>query len=109
MATRDLIARMLTAPENRIHCEQIKKHQLFDDIQFETNILRRQTTPYIPPLKCPTDTSNFDSFSSTESSLNISTDVDEIDSLGFIGFNYRRFFTNIEPTNFVESFVMNEI
>lgn len=99
---------MLTSPENRINCEQIKKHTFFDDVQFETNILRRQKAPFIPPLKCPTDTSNFDSFSSKESSPNIPADVDEIDSLDFIGYTFRRFFTSIEPTNYVESFVMNE-
>lgn len=108
MTTGDLLAKMLTSPENRINCEQIKQHQLFDDIQFETNILRRQTAPHIPSIKGPTDTSNFDTFSSKESSINMPTDVEEIDSLGFIGFTYRRFFTSIEPTNFVESFVMNE-
>lgn len=93
VATSDLLAKMLTSTENRINCEQIKKHQVFDDIKFETNILRRQTAPYIPSLKGPTDTSNFDTFRSKETSPNIATDVDEIDSLGFIGYTYRRFFT----------------
>lgn len=80
---------MLRPPINRINCEQIKKHKFFDDVQFETNILRRQKAPFIPQLKCPTITSNFDGFSSKDPSPNIPADVDEIDSLDFIGYTFR--------------------
>lgn len=61
----DLILRLCCGPEDRLGkngVDEIKKHSFFANIDFDSQpaSLRRQPAPYIPEIKYPTDTSNFD-------------------------------------------------
>lgn len=62
-AAEDIIYRLLTNPEDRLGREtdgdEIKAHPFFSDIDWSTG-LRKQPAPYIPTIRHPTDTSNFD-------------------------------------------------
>ncbi len=58
----DLILKLCCGPDERIGkngADEIKRHPFFSSIDFEGG-LRKQTAPYIPEIKYPTDTSNFD-------------------------------------------------
>lgn len=108
MAASDLILKLCTSSLERIQCHEIKSHLFFNDVHFDAKVMRRKPAPHIPSLKSPTDTSNFDAINLNRSCDSNELSNENIESPGFIGFTYRRFFTSIEPTNFVESFV-NEI
>lgn len=58
----DLILKLCTSPENRLGstgADSIKAHPFFVGFDFTANI-RKTVAPYIPLIKYPTDTSNFD-------------------------------------------------
>ncbi|XP_015793229.1 serine/threonine-protein kinase LATS1 [Tetranychus urticae] len=58
----DLILKLCCGPEDRLGkngADEIKKHAFFSSIDFDGG-LRKQKAPYIPKIRYPTDTSNFD-------------------------------------------------
>ncbi|RWS31454.1 serine/threonine-protein kinase LATS1-like protein [Leptotrombidium deliense] len=58
----DLILKLCCGPEERLGrngAEEIKAHPFFESIDFDGG-LRKQAAPFIPPIRHPTDTSNFD-------------------------------------------------
>lgn len=55
----DLIYKLCIDAENRLGSNGIKSHSFFEGFDFGPN-LRMMEAPYIPPLKHPTDTSNFE-------------------------------------------------
>lgn len=58
----DLILKLCCGPEERLGkhgADEIKKHPFFSSIDFEGG-LRKQKAPYLPKIRYPTDTSNFD-------------------------------------------------
>ncbi|XP_074601235.1 uncharacterized protein LOC141855200 isoform X5 [Brevipalpus obovatus] len=58
----DLMLKLCCGPEERLGrngADEIKKHPFFHMIDFDGS-LRRQKAPYIPKIRCATDTSNFD-------------------------------------------------
>jgi serine/threonine protein kinase len=59
---RDLLSRLLMKDPTQRLCdpEKIMKHEFFASIDWERMYKREVTTPYIPVLKDPTDTSHFD-------------------------------------------------
>lgn len=89
----------------RAGAEEVKSHQFFSSIDFEKG-LRRQQAPYIPKIRCPTDTSNFDpidperlhnSSSSGDSNENNASHWFDMGNKqenehGFFEFTFRRFF-----------------
>jgi hypothetical protein len=56
---KDLIFKLCTSSENRLSADGIKAHPFFRNFDFGPR-LRRSQAPYIPPIKDPTDTSNFE-------------------------------------------------
>lgn len=77
--------------------EEVKSHEFFRGIDFAD--MRKQKAPYIPEIKHPTDTSNFDpvdpdKLRSNDSNLSSGDDIDLNDRQfhGFFEFTFRRFF-----------------
>ena len=101
-AATDLIIKLCCGAEERLGrngAVEIKSHQFFKDIHFEG--LRRQKASYIPVIKHPTDTSNFDPIDSEESLSDSDTDDVPKSSCyengkhpehAFYEFTFRRFF-----------------
>ncbi|XP_076037645.1 serine/threonine-protein kinase warts [Oratosquilla oratoria] len=59
---RDLILNLCTHPENRLGrngAQEVKAHPFFSGMDLEGG-LRKQPAQYIPKIRFPTDTSNFD-------------------------------------------------
>ena len=110
---RDLILRLLTSPERRLGkngAKEVKEHPFFASIDFEKGV-RRMRAPYIPKIRYPTDTSNFDpvdddrlrdSDSESESEYaaqSNTTGSDDSEHPGFFEFTFRRFFDGYGPSN----------
>lgn len=101
----DLILKLCCVAEHRLGKngpEEIKRHPFFSDIDFESD-LRKQPAPYVPKIRYPTDTSNFDPIDSDKlrSSNSESSDEGNMDDLNdnvkhpehaFLEFTFRRFF-----------------
>ncbi|XP_015925321.1 serine/threonine-protein kinase Warts [Parasteatoda tepidariorum] len=101
----DLILRLCTVAESRLGrngVEEIKQHSFFSEIDFNSD-LRKTRAPYIPNIRYPTDTSNFDpidsdklrsdnSESSDEGNLDDPSDNNKHPEHAFLEFTFRRFF-----------------
>lgn len=63
----DLIKKLITSPEERLGkngVEEIKNHPFFKSIVWDK--VHLMTAPFIPKIKNPEDTSNFEKFDETE-------------------------------------------
>ncbi|XP_041462448.1 serine/threonine-protein kinase LATS2-like isoform X2 [Lytechinus variegatus] len=101
----DFIRRLCTGPEERLGKNgvlDIKSHPFFQTIDFDSNI-RKMKAPYIPTVRHPTDTSNFDPVSPNKLGSNSSTDSWDSNPTeeenhrqqtdhAFFEFTFRRFF-----------------
>lgn len=101
----DLTMKLCCGPEKRLGkngAEDIKKHPFFISIDFEGG-LRKQPAPYLPRIRHPTDTSNFDpvdmdklrssnSSSSEESPSEEGSENGKHSEHAFFEFTFRRFF-----------------
>lgn len=99
-AAIDLILKLCTSPEKRLgkNASEIKNHPFLASIDFELGV-RKLTPPYIPVIRYPMDTSNFDTCSQTDSegssfdsTSSLYGDVNDKQSHGFFEFTFRRFF-----------------
>ena len=78
---RDLIKGLLNKNVHErlgagIHAiDDIKKHSFFEDLNFEQLLYQQLKAPFVPKLKSPVDTSNFDDFDDDMSS----SEDDELD------------------------------
>jgi len=95
----DLIRRLCASSDKRLgkSVDEVKAHEFFKGIDFAD--MRKQKAPYIPEIKHPTDTSNFDpvdpdKLRSNDSNLSSGDDIDLNDRQfhGFFEFTFRRFF-----------------
>lgn len=59
LESRDLIFKLCTDAETRLNADGIKAHAFFKNFDFGPN-LRKSVSPYIPVIRHPTDTSNFE-------------------------------------------------
>ncbi|KAF2076981.1 hypothetical protein CYY_001690 [Polysphondylium violaceum] len=98
----DLIKRLVCEKDRLKTADEIKLHPFFKNINWDT--IRKQKAPFIPELKSPTDTSNFDEYEAlddAESQKNktpnkrhtsiIGKNVVKDKDLAFIGFTYKGF------------------
>lgn len=98
---KDLILGLCTHPESRLGrngAQEVRQHPYFGDLNFDAG-LRKQTALYIPKIKHPTDTSNFDPIDPDRlrPSEGNESEADWINSSnqpvhGFFEFTFRRFF-----------------
>ena len=99
---KDLIQKLCTGPENRIggmSTDEIKKHPFFFDVDW-INCLKNKPPPYIPKIKHPTDTSNFDPVPEKETDNDDDKAneeekqriLDKAPQHAFYEFTFRRFF-----------------
>ena len=98
---KDLTLNLCTHPENRLGrngAQDLKNHPFFGDIDFDGG-LRKQPALYIPKIKHPTDTSNFDPIDPDRlrPSEPNESDLEWVNSSnqpvhGFFEFTFRRFF-----------------
>ncbi|KAA0184402.1 hypothetical protein HAZT_HAZT005371 [Hyalella azteca] len=101
---KDLILRLLTSPEQRLgrNAQEIKNHSFFAEVDFEAG-LRKQQALYIPEIKYPTDTSNFDPIEPDRLRSENDSDADSFNSNqpyhGFFEFTFRRFFDSTPPSS----------
>ncbi len=58
-SSRDLVFKLCTYENERLNADGIKAHSFFKGFDFGSQ-LRRSKAPYIPVIKHPTDTSNFE-------------------------------------------------
>ncbi|XP_037082221.1 serine/threonine-protein kinase LATS1-like [Pollicipes pollicipes] len=109
---RELILRLLTGPERRLGkngAAEVKAHPFFASIDFEKGV-RRMRAPYVPKIRYPTDTSNFDpvdsdrqrdSDSDSDSEYGSQANAgagDDSEHPGFFEFTFRRFFDGYGPS-----------
>jgi len=91
----DLISKLCTDQSRRLGkggAQEVKSHPFLNSVNFEAG-LRRITAPFIPKIRHPTDTSNFDPCDGDK--MNDPTDSSPFDSNqfhGFFEFTFRRFF-----------------
>lgn len=94
---KDLILRLCSGPETRLgrNAQDIKNHPFFSEIDFDAG-LRKQQALYIPKIKHPTDTSNFDPIEPDRLRSDSDSDGDWRSSNqplhGFYEYTFRRFF-----------------
>ncbi|KAH8267756.1 hypothetical protein KR026_004935 [Drosophila bipectinata] len=95
----DLIRRLCASADKRLgkSVDEVKGHDFFKGIDFAD--MRKQRAPFIPEIKHPTDTSNFDpvdpeKLRSNDSNMSSGDDIDLNDRQfhGFFEFTFRRFF-----------------
>lgn len=58
-SSKDLVFKLCTDADTRLTADGIKAHSFFKNFDFGPN-LRRSRAPYVPSIKHPTDTSNFE-------------------------------------------------
>ncbi|KAF2354065.1 Protein kinase domain [Trinorchestia longiramus] len=103
---KDLILRLLTSPEKRLgrNAQEIKNHAFFAEVDFDAG-LRKQQALYIPEIKHPTDTSNFDPIEPDRLRSENDSDNDWSNTNqpyhGFLEFTFRRFFDSTPSTGTV--------
>lgn len=100
-----MILRLCTSSDNRLGKngpDEIKAHLFFSDIDFNSDF-RKQPAPYVPTIRYPTDTSNFDpidsdklrssnSESSDDGNMSDFNDNSKHPEHAFLEFTFRRFF-----------------
>ncbi|EDX15056.1 GD16829 [Drosophila simulans] len=105
----DLIRRLCASADKRLgkSVDEVKGHDFFKGIDFAD--MRKQKAPYIPEIKHPTDTSNFDpvdpeKLRSNDSTMSSGDDVDQNDRTfhGFFEFTFRRFFDDKQPPDMTD-------
>nr|AAA70336.1 LATS [Drosophila melanogaster] len=105
----DLIRRLCASADKRLgkSVDEVKSHDFFKGIDFAD--MRKQKAPYIPEIKHPTDTSNFDpvdpeKLRSNDSTMSSGDDVDQNDRTfhGFFEFTFRRFFDDKQPPDMTD-------
>ncbi|XP_017000557.2 serine/threonine-protein kinase Warts [Drosophila takahashii] len=105
----DLIRRLCAAADKRLgkSVDEVKGHDFFKGIDFAD--MRKQKAPYIPEIKHPTDTSNFDpvdpeKLRSNDSNMSSGDDIDLNDRPfhGFFEFTFRRFFDDKQPPDMTD-------
>ena len=93
---RDLILKLCTSQEKRLGkngADEVKQHAMFASVDFIS--IRNQPAPYLPKIRYPTDTSNFDPVDPEKLRT---SDSSEEKCLGrhpedlFFEFTFRRFF-----------------
>lgn len=97
-ASVDLIQQLLTDEHYRLGrhgADEIKQHAFFAAVKFDA--LRQTKAPYIPQIRYPTDTSNFDSVDENKlNSLEARRDVTTLENgypeHAFLEFTFKRFF-----------------
>ncbi|XP_016951220.3 serine/threonine-protein kinase Warts [Drosophila biarmipes] len=105
----DLIRRLCASADKRLgkSVDEVKGHDFFKGIDFAD--MRKQKAPYIPEIKHPTDTSNFDpvdpeKLRSNDSNMSSGDDIDLNDRPfhGFFEFTFRRFFDDKQPPDMTD-------
>ncbi|GAM24873.1 hypothetical protein SAMD00019534_080480 [Acytostelium subglobosum LB1] len=91
----DLIKKLVCEKDRLSNADAIKRHPFFRGVQWDK--IRTQKAPFIPVLKSPTDTSNFDDYEperlvdeSPRKSNRLGKAINEKD-LAFIGYTYKGF------------------
>lgn len=114
---RELILRLLTSADRRLGkngAVEVKAHPFFASCDFEKGV-RRTRAPYVPKIRFPTDTSNFDpvddervrdSDSGSDQEYGSATNPqDDAEHPGFFEFTFRRFFDGYGPSQPQKSMV----
>ena len=86
-AAIDLMKHLLCEPEDRYDFEEIKSHPFFEGFDFEDPT--ENMPPLVPIIRSPTDTSNFDEFDPSESSLASKVPLANIAKYAFLGYTYK--------------------
>ncbi|CAG0889036.1 unnamed protein product [Cyprideis torosa] len=90
----DIMRRLLTGAESRLGkdgAQEIKEHPFFHPLG-DVNAIRKTEAPYIPKIKYPTDTSNFDPVDETKVRDDDAHPLPDADNHAFFEFTFRRFF-----------------
>jgi len=109
--SRELTLRLLSSADRRLGknggAAEVKAHAFFASIDFEKGV-RRLRAPYVPKIRYPTDTSNFDpvdnerlreSDSGSDSEFGQAQNAtDDAEHPGFFEFTFRRFFDGYGPS-----------
>jgi serine/threonine-protein kinase LATS1/2 len=90
----DLILKLCTDQTNRLGkggAHQVKSHMFFASVDFDSG-LRRSQAPFVPEIRFPTDTSNFDPCDGDKPDDTESSPYESNQFHGFFEFTFRRFF-----------------
>jgi len=86
----DLIRRLITSADRRLSVEQIKKHEFFYGVNWET--IRRIGAPFVPHLRSITDTSYFPTDEIDQADEEKPADTAAVNKdLAFLGYTFKRF------------------
>ncbi|EDR28485.1 serine/threonine protein kinase, putative [Entamoeba dispar SAW760] len=88
---KDLIKKLVCLKEKRLaDIKLIQQHPFFKGFNWDT--IFEQTPPYLPKLKSPFDTSNFDDFELNEDDIEEKpVNINNPKDLAFVGYTYKGF------------------